>query len=353
MHKPRVTFVLPDIPRTATGGAKMVFIYSNYLVSKGFDVTICFNCKTMLMQFPLPDFARRFGSRILVKIRPSWFPLDQRVKKLCVFEIDDSSMPDSDHIFATWVGSARPVSELSSAKGKKHYFIQGYETWHTSVEEVEDSYRLGMSNIVVSDWLASIVGKACGIKPRKVKNPIDEDVFFPTGENRFPHEIALLYHPNVNKGFDDALAALKIARNQVPDLTANIFGGPKRPKWLPDWCCYTRNASSEQLRHIYSRSSIFLCAAVNEGFGLTCAESMFCGCALVSTDFQGVFEYADGTCALISPVHDVDALASNLIKLLLDPGEARRIARLGSEHAKNECSLAQAFESMEDELSAC
>ena len=348
----KVTFVLPGIARTATGGAKMVFVYANHLAGKGFEVAICFDCQNMLRQFPLPSFARRAGSRVLVRCRPNWFALDPRVEKRCIFGIDDSTMPDSDHVVATWVGSARPVAALSPAKGAKHYFIQGYETWVTPADEVEATYRLGMSNIVVSDWLAGIVRRASGVNPVKVKNPIDGGVFYPSGEERRDHEVAALYHPGEHKGFPDAFAALEIARKRVPDLAANVFGGPARPEWLPDWCHYTRNASQEQLRSIYSRSSVFLCATVNEGFALTCPEAMFCGCALVSTDFQGVHEYANGECALLSPVHDPEALAANLVRLLLDPAEARRIAALGAARARCECSMARAYEAIDREFGA-
>ena len=350
MPATKVTFVLPDVARTATGGAKMVFIYSNYLASKGFDVTICFDCQSMLRQFPVPNFVRRMASRILVCHRPTWFDLNPNIKKKCIFKIDDSTMPESDHVVATWVGSARPVASLSSAKGKKHYFIQDYEIWDTPAPGVEETYRLGMSNIVVSDWLFNIVTRASGIEPRKVKNPIDDNIFYAETCKRCEHEVALLYHPGSHKGFDDALDALIYAHDLVPDLVVNVFGGPKRPECLPDWCHYTRNASQEQLRNIYSRSSIFLCATVNEGFALTCPEAMFCGCALVSTDFQGVHEYADSSCSLLSPVHDPVALGMNLVKLLLDPKEARRLASLGSDYAKEECSMKRALEAINREF---
>lgn len=350
MSEETVVFVLPGTSRTATGGAKMVYIYANHLVSVGYRVTICFDCQRMLRQFPLPDLIRRMGSRFLVKRRPSWFDLDSRVEKRCIFGIEESNMPNSDHVVATWVGSARPVASLSSFKGAKHYFIQGYETWGASSDEVEETYRLGMSNIVVSDWLGEIVEHASGVKPTKVKNPIDEKIFYPNGDERHDHEVALLYHPAVHKGFDEALVALELARRQVPDLVANVFGGPERPEWLPIWCRYTQNASQEQLRKIYSRSSIFLCATVNEGFGLTCPEAMFCGCALVSTDFLGVHEYAGPDCALLSPVHDPKALSNNLVSLLCNPTKARRIAEIGREHARRECSLSKALEAIEREF---
>lgn len=352
MSGQKLTFVLPGISRTATGGAKMVFIYANHLAEKGFRVSICFDCQNMLRQFPLPSFVRRYGSRLLVRRRPNWFALDPRVEKRCVFGIDDSTMPDSDHVVATSVGTACPVAALSPVKGAKHYFVQDYETWGMPADEVEATYRLGMSNIVISDWLARIVQGASGVEPVKVKNPIDGAVFYPSGEGRRDHEVAVLYHPGEHKGFMDAFAALVIARKRVPDLVVNVFGGPARPGWLPEWCRYTRNASQEQLRSIYSRSSAFLCASVNEGFALTCAEAMFCGCALVSTDFQGVHEYADEECALLSPVHEPESLAVNLVSLLLNPVEARRIAALGTARARRECSIARAYEAIDREFGA-
>lgn len=57
---------------------------------------------------------------------------------------------------------------------------------------------------------------------------------------------------------------------------------------------------------------------------------MACGAALVSTDYQGVHEYAtDGANALLSPVKDVDALVSNVSKLF-DNDELRyQIAEAG------------------------
>ncbi len=328
----------------------MVYVYSNHLVSKGFDVIICFDCRDMLKRFPVPAFIRRIGSRMLVRTRPSWFSLDPRIKKRCIFDINDATMPDSDHVVATWVGSANPIAALPPEKGKKHYFIQDYEAWDVPSDYVEATYRLGMSNMVVSDWLYGIVEDASGVKPHMIRNPIDGTIFFPNGEKRGDREIAALYHPGAHKGFEDALAALELTREQIPDLRVNVFGGPKRPEWLPDWCRYTRNASQEQLRSIYSRSSVFLCATVDEGFGLTCAEAMFCGCALVSTDFQGVHEYADGSCAMLSPVHDPKSLAANLSSLLLCPSEARRLADLGSSNARRQCSMENALLEVEREF---
>lgn len=252
-------------------------------------------------------------------------------------------MPIADDVVATAVETAVPVARLSPERGRKHYLVQGFESWATPEHEVRATYRLGMSNIVVSDWLKKLVWDESGVEPRLIKNPIDASIFYPEPDvERHPHEVACLYHVDAHKGFDDLYKALRIAKAALPDLTVNAFGTPERPEWLPEWFRYTRDANQDQLREIYSRSSVFACATVNEGFGLTLPESMFCGCALASTCFQGVWEYATEDCAMLSPIHDPVALAANVIALLEDPVGREIIAEAGRSYAMEQCSVERA-----------
>ncbi|WP_211279962.1 glycosyltransferase family 4 protein [Bifidobacterium eulemuris] len=345
-----IVFVLPHFAKMPAGGYKMVFLYANHLASRGCKITICFDCKNALKKVWIPELVRKFICRFLVLYYPDWYDLRSDINKSCIFGIKDENLPDANHVVATAVETATPVAELSSRKGLKHYLIQDYETWVMSEDEVRRTYSLGMSNIVVSDWLAELVQEATGVKPTLIKNPVDESIFYPDEVDRQNHEIAALYHVQERKGFSDLFQALESAKKDVPDLIVNVFGTPDRPEWFPSWFRYTQNATPEQLRGIYSRSAIFACATRSEGFGLTLAESMFCGCALVSTSFKGVYEYANTSCALLSPVRCPASLADNLIMLLKDPEEARRIANLGKIHARRECSMAQAFKSLEEEF---
>ena len=102
-----------------------------------------------------------------------------------------------------------------------------------------------------------------------------------------------------------------------PELKAVLFGIPKRPCDLPDWIEYVQNATSKQLKKIYNESQIFLYPTIEEGFGLTCVESMACGCALCATNYLGVHEFAiDGFNSLLSPTKNVKAMVDNACKLL-------------------------------------
>ena len=112
----------------------------------------------------------------------------------------------------------------------------------------------------------------------------------------------------------------------------NIFGVPNRPESLPDYFRYVQKANQNDLLSLYNATSIFICATIDEGFGLTGAESMACGCALVSTAYNGVLEYAvNAENALLSPVRDSKALAENIIKLIENDPYRQSLAKKASE----------------------
>jgi glycosyltransferase involved in cell wall biosynthesis len=175
-----------------------------------------------------------------------------------------------------------------------------------------------MRNIVISKWLKKIVDSKSHFPSTHIPNGIDFNTFAIDTpiNNRNPHSIAMLYHNSAIKGSKYGLEAIYRIKKLYPNTEVRLFGVPERPDDLPYWIEYTRNATQEQLRKLYNNSAIFLCPTVSEGFGLTGAESMACGCALVSTAYEGVFEYAENNNnALISPVKNIAALVQNLDKL--------------------------------------
>lgn len=346
----RITFVFHSFSRVTWGGAKMVFMYANHLAGIGCKVTICFDCSRTFCRKFVPEIVRRSMCRAAVSLEPRWYPLDPRIEKRCIFKIDNAQVPDSDHVVATAAETAFDVASLDISKGMKHYFIQGFETWGISEQSERATFRLGMSNIVVSDWLSKIVEEESGVKPTLIKNPIDEEAFYELPITRNNNEIAVLYHEAPHKGFGTLWKALEIVHRNDPDVTVNAFGTPCRPDWFPEWVNYTQNATTRDLREIYSKSLIYASATVNEGFGLTLAESMYCGCALCSTDFLGVHEYANDSCALLSAAGDYEALADNMLYLIRHPNVALDLAKKGCAYAKSQCSLTRAYSMLESEF---
>ncbi|MFT3914652.1 MAG: glycosyltransferase family 4 protein [Anaeromyxobacteraceae bacterium] len=93
---------------------------------------------------------------------------------------------------------------------------------------------------------------------------------------------------------------------------------------------YERRPSPARLRALYNEAAVFLAPSWTEGFGLTPAEAMACGAAVVATDAGGFREFAhDGETALVVPARAPEALAAALLRLVRDPALRVRLARAG------------------------
>lgn len=325
----QITIVLPGSPRLPSGGTKVVYEYANYLSQNGHHVEIAYMTDQMWSRFGLPDFIRRPLIRLSVFYRPRWFPLDKHIKKYPVFEINNPNVHDSDIIIATAVNTASPIAQLSAEKGKKCYFIQGFENWEISDTEVYETYTFGMKNITVAHWLSEIVDLHSKEKSICIPNSIDTSIFKVINpiNNRKKHSLVFHYRAAPYKGAEYAFETIKILEKQYSDLEVTVVGTEKAPKKMPVCCIYIRGATPQRVAEINNNASIFMCTSVVEGFGLPGLEAMACGCALVSSDYEGVHEYAEnGVTALISPVKDPKAMAKNIENLFEDDSYRIKLA---------------------------
>lgn len=330
----KIGFILPGSCRFPCGGFKVVFEYANFLAARGHDVSIYFDCVNSLKRFHLPEFIRKIANQILVKKRPAWFNLNSRVRKVCIFGISDKTIDDNDAIFATAVETAIYVSRLSSIKGNKYYLIQDYENWNISNIEVQSTYLLGMTNIVVSKWLDNIVSKFT--HAILISNSIDGDVFNIQTPITNRNKKSLIFHWRTanHKGGIYALQLIEKLHQKYPDFKFTAVSSQPKPNDFPCYISYVRNASPDEVARLNNQHALFVCTSVAEGFGLPGLEGMACGCVLVSSGYQGVYDYAiDGKNALISPVKDADAMFLNIEKLLLDDSLRVRLAQAGHDCA--------------------
>ena len=124
-------------------------------------------------------------------------------------------------------------------------------------------------------------------------------------------------------------------KKNYPELEVYAFGNAKRPMELPQWFHYMEKASQSQVIDLYNNCAVFLCATVEEGFGLTGLESMACGCALVSSSYSAVFEYAENEKnSVLYPVKDVESMYKSICRVIDDDELRIRIAEMGVETAK-------------------
>lgn len=333
----KICFVLPQFMRIPVGGYKMVFEYANRLAAEGYDVRLLFLNQNAMKRFKFPEPIRKLAVASMTRIEPRWFPLNSNIKKISITDLNHrKGIDDCDIAVATSVITVDAVTELFP-KAKKCYYIQGLETWLRSKKEVITTYALGYKNIVVSEWLKKIVDQYAKEPSTLIKNAIDVHYYkvnTPINE-RNPFTIGLLYHKDTCKGVRYAMEVIKRLHTKYPDLSVYMFGVAEIKKKLPDYITYIRNATQEQTIEIYNRIAVFLCATVEEGFGLTGLEAMACGAALVSTSYRGVLEYAvDGDNALLSPVKDVDRLCENVEILMNDDHKRMTLAKNGVIAAK-------------------
>ena len=310
----KIVFVLPNIYNRPIGGYKMVYEYANRLTLLGHNVSIVFYCANKAIRWWIPKVVSRMYSRICVTLCPRWFRLEKNVKKYCLFDVNDQTMPDGDVVIATAVETSPLVANLNKIKNKC-YFIQDYENWNVSSEYVHNTYKLGLKNIVIADWLKSIVDKYASVPSVVVKNGIDFSVFDIDKDidKRNPYTVAMLYHSAEYKGSKYGVEGLKRLKEKYPQLKAHLFGTIKRPEDLPGWIEYTYNATEKQLRNIYNNAAIFLYNTIVEGYGLTGAEAMACGCMYVSSDYLGVHEYTEnGRNVILYEPKNIDSLVEKM-----------------------------------------
>lgn len=332
-----VCFVLPRFSDRPSGGAKVVFEYANRLKQEGSDVSIIFTNETVLQKNFFCKIARSYICDYYTKVNPRWFSLDKNIKKYSGLSSIKKSVFACDIAIATAVGTAEYVAKNFSKKTKKLYLIQGFEDWIVSESELVKSYNLGLTCITVSKWLRDMVSARTNARVYYISNPIDTDHFYVKKEidKRCKYNVAVLYHQQPTKGAQYAIKALLRVKEKYPQLRIEMFGTPPRPN-LPDWVHYTRNATIEQLQEIYNWAAIYVCASIKEGYGLTGAEAMACGCALASSSFSAVFDYAiDQENALLSEPKDVDAMYYNIIRLIEDDDIRLKIALNGSKSIQN------------------
>lgn len=325
-----ITFCLPMMTKGAVGGHKIIFELANQLAKRKYNVVLLFDASGLYKKYHFPKLLRLLLGRRKVKKGPVWFKLEDNIEKKCVLGFTDYSVPKSSCLIATAVKTAEPVAKLKQ-QAKKGYYIQGLETWSLPMEKVVETYQLGMKNLVISKWLKKIVDKHSNAESILIPNAIDFNVFKLTSpiKGRNPYSIAMLYHTSEGKGTKYGLQVIEKLKEKYENLCVTLFGVPKRPESLPGWIKYIEKATPEQLCQLYNHTAIFISPSINEGFGLTGAESMACGCALASFKHGGALEYANKDNACLSEVRNVEEMYRGIVELIQNQELRERIAEKG------------------------
>jgi glycosyltransferase involved in cell wall biosynthesis len=338
----KMTFVLPGYSWKPGGGTRIIYELANRLVMTGHEVNIIHPRQIVGASRPSGPYAFvKEKIRLLrdILFRPSlaWASIDDRVNILYVPEPSSKHIPEADFIFVTYWLLVDYLPKYPASRGLPGYIFQHYETWAGPKDLVDLTWQLPYLKIVVSKWLMEI-GRSLGASNLfYVPDAVDRELFRLTRpiKDRTPC-VSMLFSTMPWKGSLDGLAAINLAKECFPGLSAVIFGVGERPADLPAWIEYWQNPGQNDLvDKIYNRSSIHLCPSLVEGFALPPAEAMACGNAVVSTDCFGNREYAEPEeTALLSPASQPQLLANNIMRLLRNDELRIKLAETGYERIK-------------------
>ena len=170
----RICFVLPRMAAKAVGGYKIVYEYANRFVEKGHSVSILYLNTNYFLEYHVPRFVKKAYFDFLNISEPKWFELNKKIDKISDYSADvvDKLLNETEVAVATAVRTAPYVAENFKTTNKV-YLIQDRENWDKSDEFVDNTYKLGMKNVVISNWLKEIVDNITGKESVLIRNPID------------------------------------------------------------------------------------------------------------------------------------------------------------------------------------
>ena len=315
----RITFICS--PPNMSGGMRVVAIYAQHLQRRGHDVTIVFPPRIQ------PAFRSKAMSLLKGRGWPNLSPLGQShftnidVKQHMLDSprpVIDGDVPDGDIVIATFWRTAEWVASLSSAKGAKVLFLQGYEVYsEKTAERIKRTWLLPMHKIVISEWLSDLARQQFNDNDVSlVPNSVDTGLFDaePRGKQAVP-TIGFMHSRHASKGCDIAHEAIHIAREDLRRLKVVAFGSmaPDAQGPLPDNTEFALNPPQNMLRNIYAKCDAWLFASRSEGFGLPILEAMACRTPVIGTPTGAAPDLLSRGCGILVKPEDPEDMARAIV----------------------------------------
>jgi starch synthase len=141
-----------------------------------------------------------------------------------------------------------------------------------------------------------------------------------------PPTILLIGNDFVRKGGIVLLEAFQRVREVLPDARLRLVGVDPGIPDQPGVEVLGRIDDRERIAELYADADVFAVPSFFDPYPLVALEAMAFGLPVVTTRQMGTPEMiVDGETGLLVPLGDADALASALLRILLDPESAARL----------------------------
>ncbi|MEM1194148.1 MAG: glycosyltransferase family 4 protein [Pseudomonadota bacterium] len=306
MNSLRVTFVVAN--PNLSGGGRIIADHGKHLRAKGHLVNI--------IGVVTNRHTLRSTARSLLKHRERPKPLfntehfDQADLPVTIvrnenhLEIDD--LPDADILIATYWETAVWIRNMPLSKGKKVYFIQGFEPnfpGRGTFEEVIETYSYPYFQIGVCKQLCTRINKVVDRSEsisgcHLVENAVNLDRFSASKrEKPEPPTIGYIYSSASVKNSQLGLETLHRLSRSHPQTKFLVFGAekPRDNVTFPKRTEYFLAPDQDLIPTLYQRATAWLVTSKDEGFGLPLVEALAAGTPVISTNVGIADTVLDGT----------------------------------------------------------
>lgn len=193
--------------------------------------------------------------------------------------------------------------------------------------------------VAVSGHIGAVTLQSLGLDDREFRiiyNGVDTRAFQPQPVEKDQVEVLYVGSLHRRKGIYELMKAWSLVAEELPTARLTIIGRLPEGKMRQDlvdgllsnipearWksVSFIGYVPHEQLPSYYSRAVVAVFPSHAEAFGLTCAEAMACGTAVVMTSKgSGPELVQDGVSGVLADPSNVEGLAQAIVSLLKHPG---------------------------------
>lgn len=253
-------------------------------------------------------------------------------------ELRDEEVPDADAVICSSWFMARKLADLPPSKGAKFAYLQDFENWSGTSEEIIANWRQPVHLIAVARYLVEAAMHHASKKAERIPYGIDFDLFN-AGDRRMPGPQGItvggLYNDMGRKRFGDLVAVVENLRARGVPAKLSLFGAVERPDCIPDHADYLCTPSREELAAMMRQCHVWLAMSEQEGLHIPPMEAMACGAVVVCTDIGGMRDYClDNETGFQVEVGDVAGAADRIAELHADPDLWGRLVTNSLDHIR-------------------